>query len=253
MFVYRVRFPRCRLPDIAPAQSGPWRALLLRPASTRRTQGKHSELQHAGGRRLRRRRCRRDVGIIHRQNDVRVALVTGQPVARNRTALRAAPQYNDTDQKPINAGTLTLVAGISPKRSKYFSWHWPRVICARADSLTKRGEMTDATLFNVTLGLRSRQTASGVASAALSHRRSASRGSRGKMWVTRLQPDAITLPIPLLNMFQCGDDPINMFTEQAAEQVRLRQANGVDECHFYTLNRSDMTYAIAPILGVRAG
>jgi 5,10-methylenetetrahydrofolate reductase len=73
------------------------------------------------------------------------------------------------------------------------------------------------------------------------------------MWVTRLQPDAITLPIPLLNMFQCGDDPINMFTEQAAEQVRLRQANGVDECHFYTLNRSDMTYAIAPILGVRAG
>ncbi len=38
----------------------------------------------------------------------------------------------------------------------------------------------------------------------------------------------------------------------AAEQVRLLQANGVDEFHFYTLNRSDLTYAIAHLLGVRA-
>lgn len=38
----------------------------------------------------------------------------------------------------------------------------------------------------------------------------------------------------------------------AAEQVRLLQANGVDEFHFYTLNRPDLTYAIAHILGVRA-
>jgi len=37
----------------------------------------------------------------------------------------------------------------------------------------------------------------------------------------------------------------------AAEQVRLLQANGVDEFHFYTLNRSDLTYAIAHILGAR--
>ena len=36
-----------------------------------------------------------------------------------------------------------------------------------------------------------------------------------------------------------------------AEQVRLLQANGVDEFHFYTLNRPDLTYAIAHILGVR--
>jgi methylenetetrahydrofolate reductase (NADPH) len=41
-------------------------------------------------------------------------------------------------------------------------------------------------------------------------------------------------------------------TVVAAEQVRLLQANGVDEFHFYTLNRSDLTYAIAHILGVRA-
>jgi methylenetetrahydrofolate reductase (NADPH) len=37
----------------------------------------------------------------------------------------------------------------------------------------------------------------------------------------------------------------------AAEQVRVLQANGVDEFHFYTLNRPDLAYAIAHILGVR--
>lgn len=37
----------------------------------------------------------------------------------------------------------------------------------------------------------------------------------------------------------------------AAEQVRLLRANGIDEFHFYTLNRPDLTYAIAHILGVR--
>ena len=39
----------------------------------------------------------------------------------------------------------------------------------------------------------------------------------------------------------------------AAEQVRLLQANGVDEFHIYTLNRPDLTYAIAHVLGVRPG
>ena len=37
----------------------------------------------------------------------------------------------------------------------------------------------------------------------------------------------------------------------AAEQVRLLQANGIDEFHFYTLNRADLAFAIAHILGVR--
>ncbi|MDB5372780.1 MAG: metF, partial [Belnapia sp.] len=40
---------------------------------------------------------------------------------------------------------------------------------------------------------------------------------------------------------------------QAAEQVRLLQANGVDEFHFYTLNRPDLVYAIAHVLGARPG
>ena len=50
------------------------------------------------------------------------------------------------------------------------------------------------------------------------------------------------------------DDPETrrmVATVVAAEQVRLLQANGVDEFHFYTLNRPDLTYAIAHILGVR--
>jgi methylenetetrahydrofolate reductase (NADPH) len=37
----------------------------------------------------------------------------------------------------------------------------------------------------------------------------------------------------------------------AAEQVRLLQANGIDEFHFYTINRPDLTFAIAHVLGVR--
>ena len=36
----------------------------------------------------------------------------------------------------------------------------------------------------------------------------------------------------------------------AAEQVRLLQADGVDEFHFNTLNRADLAYAIAHILGL---
>jgi methylenetetrahydrofolate reductase (NADPH) len=37
----------------------------------------------------------------------------------------------------------------------------------------------------------------------------------------------------------------------AAEQCRRLQAEGLDEFHFYTLNRADLTYAICHILGVR--
>ncbi len=38
----------------------------------------------------------------------------------------------------------------------------------------------------------------------------------------------------------------------ATEQVRLLQENGVDEFHVYTLNRPDLTFAIAHVLGIRA-
>lgn len=37
----------------------------------------------------------------------------------------------------------------------------------------------------------------------------------------------------------------------AAEQCRALQANGINEFHFYTLNRADLTYAICHVLGLR--
>jgi methylenetetrahydrofolate reductase (NADPH) len=37
----------------------------------------------------------------------------------------------------------------------------------------------------------------------------------------------------------------------AAEQCRVLHASGVKDFHFYTLNRTDLTYAICHILGVR--
>jgi methylenetetrahydrofolate reductase (NADPH) len=37
----------------------------------------------------------------------------------------------------------------------------------------------------------------------------------------------------------------------AIEQVRALQQEGIDEFHFYTLNRSELTYAICHALGVR--
>lgn len=37
----------------------------------------------------------------------------------------------------------------------------------------------------------------------------------------------------------------------AVEQVRQLQANGLNEFHFYTLNRPDLTYAICRVLGVK--
>ena len=37
----------------------------------------------------------------------------------------------------------------------------------------------------------------------------------------------------------------------AAEQCRQLHAQGITDFHFYTLNRADLTYAIAHILGLR--
>jgi methylenetetrahydrofolate reductase (NADPH) len=37
----------------------------------------------------------------------------------------------------------------------------------------------------------------------------------------------------------------------AAEQCRALQANGINEFHFYTLNRADLAYAICHVLGLR--
>ena len=65
-----------------------------------------------------------------------------------------------------------------------------------------------------------------------------------------------SVPAWLAHLFDGTEDDAEtrrmVATVVAAEQVRLLQANGIDEFHFYTLNRPDLTYAIAHILGVRA-
>lgn len=64
-----------------------------------------------------------------------------------------------------------------------------------------------------------------------------------------------TVPDWLAHMFDGTDDDVEtrrmVAAIVAAEQVRLLRANGIDQFHFYTLNRPDLTYAIAHILGVR--
>ena len=65
----------------------------------------------------------------------------------------------------------------------------------------------------------------------------------------------VRVPDWLGKFFEGVDDDVEIrrmiATVVAAEQVRQLQASGVDEFHFYTLNRPDLTYAIAHILGVR--
>ncbi len=65
----------------------------------------------------------------------------------------------------------------------------------------------------------------------------------------------VALPAWLAHMFDGLDEDVEIrrmvAAVVAAEQVRLLQANGIDEFHFYTLNRPELTFAIAHILGVR--
>jgi methylenetetrahydrofolate reductase (NADPH) len=66
----------------------------------------------------------------------------------------------------------------------------------------------------------------------------------------------VRIPGWLGHMFEGIDDDPELRRMVAsivvAEQVRLLQANGIDEFHIYTLNRPELTLAIAHILGVRA-
>jgi methylenetetrahydrofolate reductase (NADPH) len=65
-----------------------------------------------------------------------------------------------------------------------------------------------------------------------------------------------SVPVWLAELFQgLDEDPETrrlVACTVAAEQVRRLQEHGVDEFHFYTLNRADLTYALCHILGIRA-
>jgi len=64
-----------------------------------------------------------------------------------------------------------------------------------------------------------------------------------------------SVPAWLADMFDgLDDDPETrrmVAAHVAAEQCRRLLAAGIDEFHFYTLNRADLTYAICHVLGVR--
>ncbi len=64
-----------------------------------------------------------------------------------------------------------------------------------------------------------------------------------------------SLPAWLEALFEGLDDDVEtrrmVAAATTAEQVRVLQANGIDEFHFYTLNRPDLVYAISRILGVK--
>lgn len=66
-----------------------------------------------------------------------------------------------------------------------------------------------------------------------------------------------TVPVWMADLFEgLDEDPETrklVAASIAAEQCRALQAAGVDEFHFYTLNRANLTYAIARILGLRPG
>lgn len=65
-----------------------------------------------------------------------------------------------------------------------------------------------------------------------------------------------SVPAWMADLFQgLDDDPDTrrlVAATVAAEQCRALVAHGVDQFHFYTLNRADLTFAICHILGVRA-
>ena len=64
-----------------------------------------------------------------------------------------------------------------------------------------------------------------------------------------------TVPVWMADLFEgLDEDPETrklVAASIAAEQCRALQAAGVEEFHFYTRNRANLTYAIARILGLR--
>ncbi|EME68123.1 5,10-methylenetetrahydrofolate reductase [Paramagnetospirillum caucaseum] len=64
-----------------------------------------------------------------------------------------------------------------------------------------------------------------------------------------------SIPGWMADLFQgLDDDPETrrlVAATMAAEQCRILAAEGVEQFHFYTLNRADLAYAISHILGVR--
>ena len=59
------------------------------------------------------------------------------------------------------------------------------------------------------------------------------------------------VPDWMAGLFEGLDDDPETRRLVAAEQCRQLHAHGITDFHFYTLNRADLVYAIAHILGLR--
>ncbi len=105
---------------------------------------------------------------------------------------------------------------------------------------------------DVYLGFRDRCAAAGIESAVVP----------GILPITRFpqlqrfaEQCGATVPLWLKERFDgLEDDPDTrrlIAASVAIEQVQLLQKEGIDEFHFYTLNRSELTFAICHALGVR--
>lgn len=105
---------------------------------------------------------------------------------------------------------------------------------------------------DVYLGFRDRCAAAGIESAVVP----------GILPITRFpqlqcfaEQCGATVPLWLKDRFDgLEDDPDTrrlIAASVAIEQVQLLQKEGIDEFHFYTLNRSELTFAICHALGVR--
>jgi len=69
------------------------------------------------------------------------------------------------------------------------------------------------------------------------------------------QKSGTSVPTWMADLFEGLDDEPDtrklVAASLAAEQCRVLHANGVEQFHFYTMNRADLCYAICHILGVR--
>ena len=69
------------------------------------------------------------------------------------------------------------------------------------------------------------------------------------------EPNGTTIPAWMADLFEGLDEEPEtrklVAATVAAETCRALAAEGVQDFHFYTLNRAELTYAICHILGVR--
>ena len=188
---------------------------------------------------------------------------------RHLVALRGDPPKDVAHYTPHAGGyayASDLVAGLKQVADfdisvAAFPEVHPEAVSARSDidNLKRKldaGASRAITQFffdvDIYLGFRDRCAAAGIDSAVVP----------GILPITRFpqlqcfaEQCGATVPLWLKDRFDgLEDDPDTcrlIAASVAIEQVQLLQKEGIDEFHFYTLNRSELTFAICHALGVR--